>query len=152
MTATDTATVSVRVEHAAREVLPCATAQEHVDGMGLNDRIHVSCDARDPEGGGASHEYRVSMGTDNGPCIVAAMQFQHGPRDVAGSTPGITEAVLLDILIDRLRGFQHGPYACRENELMLQSLEVAHHWTRERAWRRARQGVLGKNAVHAAEE
>ena len=37
---------------------------------------------------------------------VATIQFQRGPRNVEGSTPGITEAVLYAVLIDRLEGFQ----------------------------------------------
>jgi hypothetical protein len=80
------------------------------------------------------------------------VQFQHGPRNVEGSKPGVTEAVLLAILIDRLRGFQAGPYACRENAIMLIKFEECLMWTRRRADERARQRVLGKKEQHAEPE
>jgi len=51
----------------------------------------------------------------------------------------------LAILIDRLRGFQAGPYACRENAIQLTKLEETLMWTKERAHARAKRGVLGKN-------
>lgn len=100
---------------------------EHHDGHGLNDDIVISADEKDPSGGGASHVYQAALdGT-----VIASVQFQHGPRNELGSIPGATEAVLLAILIDRLRGFQAGPYACRENAIQLTHLEEALMWARE---------------------
>ena len=118
----------------------------HHDGHGLNELLGITCDERDPNGGGASHQYTVHY--NHGPedrQEVAFIQFQHGPRNVEGSKPGCTEAVLLAILIDRLRGFQAGPFASRQNALMLTKLEEALHWTRDRADERAQRGVLGQN-------
>jgi len=124
--------------------LPHETAQTHVDGLGLNDLIHVVADAPDTGNGGASHVYEARMGGE----VVASVQFQHGPRGEDLSTPGITDSVLLDILLDRLRGFQGGPFRCRENALAITKLEEAHHWLRHRALERHRQGVLGKREAH----
>lgn len=132
----------------------------HHDGHGLNDLMTICADARDPgRGGNGSHYYRVSFdvsGTERAfesGCTgradekVAEVQFQHGPRDEPGSTPGCTEAVLMAILIDRLEGFQAGPYACAENEEQLVHLRAALALTRARADARAARGVLGKNAA-----
>ena len=120
----------------------------HRDGHGLNDLITIRSDERDPNGGGASHRYEadITETVTAGRIPILSIQFQHGPRREEGSKPGCTEAVLLAILIDRLRGFQAGPYACRENAIMLTKLEECLHWTRARADERARRGVLGKNA------
>jgi len=49
------------------------------------------------------------------------------------------------ILIDRMRGFQSGPYACRENAIILTKLEECLLWTKARADGRAKRGVLGHN-------
>ena len=115
---------------------------DHHDGHGLNESIIIEHDPRDVEkGGGASHYYSCAIAGRP----VATIQFQHGPRDVAGSRPGMTEAALMAILIDRLRAFQAGPYSCRENAIQLTKLEEALHWTRARADARAARGVLGKN-------
>lgn len=120
---------------------------EHHDGHGLNEKLVIDTD--EPDQSGASHSYHVGYvdnPDDKAARSVAVVQFQKGPRNVEGSTPGITEAVLLIILIDRLRGFQAGPYACRENAIQLTKLEECLHWTKARADERARRGVLGKNA------
>lgn len=112
---------------------------DHYDGHGLNDAISVTAD--EPDRHGASHHYEAVLGGT----LVATIQFQQGPRNEPSSTPGATEAVVLAILIDRLRGFQSGPYPCRENAIMLTKLEECLHWTRARADARARRGVLGKS-------
>lgn len=115
------------------------TVTMHHDGHGLNESIKLVTDA--PDKSGAAHFYKASI---NG-SPVAEVQFQQGPRNVEGSTPGITEGALYAILIDRLRGFQAGPYACRENAIQLTKLEECLHWTKARADERAARGVLGTN-------
>lgn len=116
----------------------------HHDGHGLNESIAIRTDEPDPSG--AAHVYQLSMPTDGAENVVGLIQFQRGPRNVEGSTPGITEAALLAVLIDRLRGFQASPYGCRENALQLTHLEECLHWTKARADERAKRGVLGRNA------
>lgn len=112
---------------------------EHFDGHGLNESIRIETDA--PDQSGAAHNYNAWIGDTR----VAAVQFQKGPRNVEGSTPGMTEAAVIAILIDRLRGFQAGPYSCRENAIQLTKLEEVLHWTKARADARAKRGVLGHN-------
>lgn len=111
----------------------------HHDGHGLNESIEIYAD--DPDSSGASHIYNLVIDSHS----VGFVQFQQGPRSAADSTPGATVAELLAILIDQLRGFQSGPYGCRENAIQLTKLEECLHWTKARADERARRGVLGKN-------
>lgn len=113
---------------------------DHHDGHGLNESIRLTTDETDQ--GGAAHYYEAWIGNKR----VAAIQFQKGPRNVEGSVSGMTEAAVLTILIDRLRGFQAGPYSCRENAIQLTKLEETLHWTKVRADERAKRGVLGHNA------
>lgn len=115
---------------------------EHYDGHALNESIAILHDEPDVEkGGGASHRYDFYIGDR----LVGMQQFQHGPRNESSSTPGLTEAAVLVTMIHRYRGFQAGPFACRENAIILTKLEECLHWTRARADARAKRGVLGKN-------
>lgn len=114
----------------------------HHDGHGLNESIQIEANELGP--GNASHRYTLYVSEpekDNQ--LVGTLQFQEGPRNVAGSKAGVTEAALLAVLIDRLQGFQSGPYSCRENAIQLTKLEEVLHWTKARADARAKRGVLG---------
>ncbi len=122
------------------------TIDTHHDGHGLNEVLAISADAQDPKAGGASHTYHVEHTSPASvKTVVGSLQFQHGPRNVQGSQDGLTEAAVLAILIDRLRGFQDGEFKCRENAIVLTHLEEALMWVKERAHARAKRGVLGKN-------
>lgn len=112
---------------------------DHHDGHGLNESIAITADELGP--GGASHKYECRIDGE----LIASVQFQKGPRNEPGSTPGATEAALIAILMDRLQSFQAGPYACRENAITLTHLETALLFAKRRADNRARRGVLGKN-------
>jgi len=128
--------------------------QDHHDGLGLNDALTILVDERDPACGNASHKYRGEMVTfvspegDIGTRTVVSVDFQHGARNLPDSTPGAADAALLTILLDRYRGFQAGPFACRENALVITKLEEALLWMKHRAFARHAQGVLGKNEAH----
>ena len=115
--------------------------EHHHDGHGLNDSIRITADDLGP--GGASHSYHLTIGGDP----VGWIRFQRGPRNDPTSTPGVTEAALLAVLIDRLQCFNAGPYACRENAIQITKLEEALHWTKARADARAKRGVLGTMAI-----
>jgi hypothetical protein len=79
-----------------------------------NDRIEISV-MDEPGAGGAHHHYAVDVdGTENG----LDVRFQNGPIAEAGVN-GVTQEVLLAIVIDRLRCFQAGPFACPENAAAL---------------------------------
>jgi hypothetical protein len=115
--------------------------QDHRDGHGLADRLTVYADDRDPAAGNASHVYLAFLDDAQ----VLAVQFQHGPRNEPGSTPGAIDAVLLTVLLDRYRGFQAGPFSCRDNAIVITHLEDALLRMKKRADDRAHRGVLGKN-------
>ena len=53
----------------------------------------------------------------------------------------------IDVLCDRLRGFQAGPYACKANACALTHLEEAQHWLQQRTIERMRRGVEGTHTV-----
>ena len=114
----------------------------HHDGHGLNESITILVD--DTPINGASHVYEAVMPpADRHPLHI---QFQCGPRNVEGSTPGVTEAVLYAILIDRLEGFQAGPYPCAANAEQLDALRGCLASTKGRADERAARNVLGTYA------
>ncbi len=106
--------------------------------------------------GGASHLYEISgFNVDTNPSselellspeICTAILFQNGPIAEAGVN-GVTHEALLAILVDRMRSFQAGPYACRENALALTKLEEAQHWLQARTRSRLARGVEGTHKV-----
>ena len=79
-------------------------------------------------------------------CGRLELAFQNGPIPETGVN-GITQEVLLEIVIDRLRSFQSGPYACRENALALTKLEEAQMWLLQRTRARMDRGVEGTHEV-----
>lgn len=108
----------------------------------------AAIDARDPAAGNASHVYGIQHG---GPKDVLRIAFQHGPRGLPASTPGIFDDDLLAIIEDRLDGFQTGPFACQENADALAAVRAARTALGLRVARRIAQGVLGANATHTQE-
>ena len=92
-----------------------------------------------PGPGGASHVYEVSLNNGQQPSYLC---FQNGAIKEAGVN-GITHEVLLAVVADRLRAFQAGPYACRENALALTKIEEAQHWLHHRTRARLARGVEG---------
>ena len=101
-----------------------------------NDRLELAV-TDEPGAGGANHRYEIS-GFDGG----LVVNFQNGPINENGVN-GVTQEVLLAIVTDRLRSFQAGPYACRENALALTKIEEAQHWLHSRTMARMNRGVEG---------
>jgi hypothetical protein len=97
------------------------------------DKVHSS---------GANHCYVVTFpdGRD------VHIDFQNGPIGESGVN-GLTHEVLLTIVADRLRGFQDGPYCCRENALALTKIEEALQWLHYRTRSRQARGVEGTHAI-----
>lgn len=109
-----------------------------------NDKLEIT--VRDgPGAGGASHEYEISgwshPDAPEGACYTL-LKFQNGPINESGIN-GITQEVLLAIVADRLRSFQAGKFACRENALALTKIEEAMHWLHSRTLSRMQRGVEG---------
>ena len=98
-----------------------------------------------PGAGNACHEYSVESITKDEIEPVrnfASVSFQNGPIKENGVN-GCFQEDLLAIVIDRLRSFQAGEYACRENALALTKLEEAMHWLNHRTAERQARGVEG---------
>ena len=101
-----------------------------------------------PGHGGASHEYVVmeqpqtSDHANNPMAEFAKVSFQNGPIKEFGVN-GCHQEDLLAIVVDRLRSFQEGSFACRENAIALTKIEEAMHWLNHRTRDRQAQGVEG---------
>lgn len=121
-----------------------------------NDALRVLV-TDDPGSGGACHRYEIhgfkgganparqrGPGWQEAPSSVSLL-FQNGPIAEAGVN-GITHEVLLAIVIDRLRGFQAGPYANTYNAEALRHLEMALGELKLRTTDRMLRGVEGTHA------
>lgn len=114
---------------------------------GLNDAITII--AKDaPGSGGANHDYLLVLDKGGDPEVTAAMpslhiKFQNGPVKSPEDFNGFTNEALLAVLIDRMRGFQSGPFACRENACALTHMEEAMMWLQKRTRDRIARGVEG---------
>jgi hypothetical protein len=108
-----------------------------------NNQLTISV-LDDPGAGGASHHYNILSGGDypDEPKVDCAIRFQNGPIGEVGVN-GVTQEALIAICVDRLRSFQAGPYACRENAIALTKLEEAQHWLLSRTRARIARGVEG---------
>lgn len=109
---------------------------------GLNDAVRV--DALDePGAGNACHLYCIGLpGHANIPPSDYVLRFQNGPISESGVN-GISNEALLAIVEDRLKGFQGGAFACRENALALTKVQEAMMWLRFRTEERIARGVEG---------
>ena len=109
-----------------------------------NDRLIVSVKDQ-PGPGGANHVYEASL-PETPNMAMLRVEFQNGPIGEVGIN-GVTQEILLAIVIDRLRSFQAGPFSSRENALALTKCEEALHWLQQRTLDRMRRGVEGKTAA-----
>ena len=110
----------------------------------------------EPGNGGACHKYLIRgyepisnpsyQGERNE--LSALILFQNGPISEKGiGVNGITHEALLAIVIDRLRDFQKGPYACKANACAITHIEEAMHWLQQRTLERMRRGVEGTHNI-----
>lgn len=96
--------------------------------------------------GNANHEYEIVMCEVNeNEAKVETIQFQNGARKTECSIHGILDTDLLEIVRDRLKGFQSGEFATRENACALTHIEEALMWMNRRVEDRIERSVLGKN-------
>jgi hypothetical protein len=129
-------TSAVPILHRKLESRAMRTIEDHKVNP-ANDQIQINV-VDVPGAGGANHEYDVVLPDGR----TTRISFQNGPIAEAGVN-GLTQEVLLAICIDRLRAFQAGPFACRENALALTKIEEAQHWLHSRTLARMRRGVEG---------
>ncbi len=97
----------------------------------------------EPGRGGACHEYLVCERHHSK--SLGRIHFQNGPILEVGVN-GIQNEDLLAIVLDRLEGFQSGPFACEANQrardFCSQALQALQFRTKERIYR----GVEGTHA------
>lgn len=110
---------------------------------GLDEVLKVTAiDDRGP--GNTNHDYRIEPTIGNATGL--RIEFQKGPLQETIYPNGVSNEALLAILIDRMEGFQSGPYACRENAIALTHLQDAMHWLQHRTRDRIARGVEGTSA------
>lgn len=107
----------------------------------------------EPGSGGANHRYEINgFATEVNPAYdpestaELVLLFQNGPVKEAGVN-GITHEALIAILIDRLHGFQNGPYASSDNYDALMHLHGAQNALQRRTLARIARGVEGTHTV-----
>jgi len=110
----------------------------------VNDKFEIlAIDA--PGAGGANHSYRIN-GTHGSALADHSIEFQNGPINEVGIN-GITQEILLAIVIDRLRSFQAGPFACVENEEALGYAQASLDALKKRTLDRMARGVEGRTVA-----
>lgn len=75
------------------------------------------------------------------------IKWQEGTVDESDIN-GATIEDIIDLLVERLEGFQSGKFTCRENALAITKLEEARMWLNERTRKRREQGIEGKDEKH----
>lgn len=96
------------------------------------------------------HKYQVvaknaDTSIEDIPKILAEIQFQKGARKEPTSILGILDSDLLEIVRDRLKGFQRGKYPSEYNEKALKHVELALMYLNRRVEDRLERNVLGTN-------
>lgn len=100
----------------------------------------------EPGNGGANHTYAVYKSGEtpnilNEPLVI--IQLQNGARKIPDSIHGVIDSDLLEIVRDRLKSFQNGEFATRENACALTHIEEALMWLNRRVEDRIERNVLG---------
>lgn len=101
--------------------------------------------------GGAYHKYAIVPCCEDEVMLVTTyepmceIQLQCGPRKEENSIHGVIDTDLLEIVRDRLKAFQAGPFSSDYNEKALEHIEEALMWMNRRVEDRIERNVLGKN-------
>ena len=101
--------------------------------------------------GGANHQYAVVLHNTNVTDetmeygYLAKINLQKGPRKDSNSQHGVIDTDLLEIVRDRMKAFQAGPFASEYNEKALEHIELALMYLNRRVEDRIERNVLGKN-------
>ncbi len=115
---------------------------------GLNEALSVTA-LDEPGSGGANHKYLITLPDwtrdpdGANPRHVWDLDFQNGPIASSADFNGLTNEALLAVLIDRMRGFQSGPFKSRENACALTHMEEALMWLQKRTRERMARNVEG---------
>lgn len=108
--------------------------------------LTITADDRDPQAGNMSHDYVITFAVPEDGAPVpdpVHVHFQHGPIKECGVN-GVTNEVLLAIVIDRLEGAQTGPFACSDNAEAIGHARAASEALARRTRDRLARGVEGQ--------
>lgn len=100
--------------------------------------------------GGSNHEYMIVEHNTNiteeiiNYSYLNKIRFQSGPRQEKNSQHGLIDTDLLEIVRDRMKAFQAGPFASKYNEKALEHIELALMYLNRRVEDRIERNVLGK--------
>ena len=94
--------------------------------------------------GGANHRYSISSANEPS-MILTEIQFQNGARKIPDSVHGVLDTDLLEIVRDRLKGFQSDEFATEYNAKALEYIELALMYMNRRVEDRIERNVLGIN-------
>ncbi len=134
------------------------TLTDHiVEGDSANHQLTIEITDK-PGQGGANHRYEIT-GFDTKTNVSAKdsegyetgfsrdiILFQNGPIKEFGVN-GVTQEALLAIIMDRLKCFQSGPFACSDNAAALGHCEHALAYLQKRTRARIERGVEGTHAA-----
>ena len=104
------------------------------------EKLNMVAALDEPGPGGANHSYMITTPNED-----VVIQFQCGPRKLPGSTHGVIDSDLLEIVRDRLTAFQAGDFASEYNAQALTHVEEALMWLNRRVEDRIERQVLGTN-------
>ena len=108
------------------------------------EKLNRVCAVDEKGCGGANHRYSITAigGSSE---VLAVIQLQNGARKLPDSIHGVIDTDLLEIVRDRLKCFQAGEFAARENACALTHIEEALMWLNRRVEGRIERNVLGTN-------
>ena len=96
--------------------------------------------------GNANHKYYIEgypVDENDMGIFGVPISFQNGARKDENSTHGIIDSDLLEIVRDRLIGFQSGEFATEYNAKALEHIEIALMYMNRRVEDRIERNVLG---------
>ena len=113
---------------------------EKLSTIQKRENLNSVCRIGEPGPGGAYHDYLINLcGSDE----AVMVEFQRGPRKDPDARHGVLDTDLLEIVRDRLKCFQSGEFATRENACALTHIEEALLWMNKRVEDRIERQVLG---------
>lgn len=117
---------------------------------GLNEYLLINV-LDEPGPGGANHEYQIrrwvtGTGDQHDDAELCNIKFQKGPIKEDGVN-GVSNEALLAIVLDRLQGFQQGPYACYANQCAIERISQAMAALMQRTEERIARGVEGTSQL-----
>ena len=118
------------------------TDMEKLNTIQKSDKLNEVYRDGKPGPGGAHHTYIIERASGS-PAFLLRVEFQSGPRNVKSARDGVLDEDLLEIVRDRLRGFEGGDFACFENYKAIEHIEEALMWLNRRKEDRKERGVLG---------